>query len=344
MHRKNVKYQKVDNGYSGWGLMQMELIHIDNFICKNFFNFSIVNELIIENCNFDSNDVGKDIDIVVANIDGFNGIYNNVTSIPSVPSVPSKQSVTLNKILNRISISNTLFNSNIKTLRIVNCNMIPFDLSNSNIKTLSITNCRFTKLPDSIPMLDNLILSQCNKLLELPRNIPMLRHLLISHCYNIKNLHSNMTSLRSLEIIVSDISIIPDTFTELKSLKIENCQKICTIPDSLKNINRVTVIRCYNLTFVPDLDFSGRIREMIDSNYKKYIETTNVKRSEFNNMIKYELLDVAMHPDRVLDWYLNTEEKDDMMTNWTANVLWSHSWIHQREHPNLSSGGSLPFL
>lgn len=143
----------------------------------------------------------------------------------------------------------------LQTLKIGYCDALRFLPKRLPVlKTLLISNCPvLTSFPKRLQALQTLIIVECNSFSALPKRMPVLQRLDLFKCPNLSALPKRLsTTLQELDIwICPNLRRLPTQLGELKALKtlcLCYCDRITTLPESLKALTRLHLVNCACIT------------------------------------------------------------------------------------------------
>jgi hypothetical protein len=244
---------------------------------------------------------------------------------------------------NLLVIPDTLIN--LKQLKITSCGKLSYIPSTLvNIEELYVVNNNMNHLPSTLINLRILVCCSCPMISYIPSTFTSLTNLIVDGFPNLITLPSTFVNIYMLSCVdCVSLSMIPETMVKLSCLSIINCKMVQHIP-SITNIHSLILIKCPMITSIPDcfddipymkindcptltfidekyMDYLDEdCIKIINTNYDRYIkdiQEIKKSRSKVTDMIKYELLDIAMRPDRLFDWYLSEDEKKDILDMYT---------------------------
>jgi hypothetical protein len=126
-----------------------------------------------------------------------------------------------------------------------------------------------------------------------------------SHCDNLNIIHDELSSLKILDC--SDCPLlesIPETFDDLNTIYCWNCDRLTFVSDKHKKC--ITDVNCVH---------------KIDKNMEEYVTYNKLLCKTINDAIKDELLEKAMHPNRLFNWYMSIQDIEELKSNWYLNYI-----------------------
>lgn len=119
----------------------------------------------------------------------------------------------------------------------------------------------YIEIPKSLTNLKVLDLYHTNNKIEIPETVENLKLVI---CPNINI--DNLPNLKHLYICGSKLEKIPETFINLETLHLKNCNNIKEIPETLINLKEIDICNCDNL-IIPD-----KIKNIPDIKIDQYNE------------------------------------------------------------------------
>ncbi|KAI9215666.1 hypothetical protein POPTR_T009323v4 [Populus trichocarpa] len=185
--------------------------------------------------------------------------------------------------LDNLIVLDLQYSCNIKELKVLN-----------KLKTLNLSYSKFTKTPNflGLPCLEELILEDCERLVEVHESICLLKRLVslnLNQCSRLKSLPSGISELSKLE-----------------SLLVEDCtnlQSISELPSSLETLDadgceKLTEIQ--GIEDVSDCDFSLLGSNTLSKKFKKSLAEALCKRYEYS---------ICLDGGSLPEWFISNPEE-----------------------------------
>ncbi|XP_057503011.1 LOW QUALITY PROTEIN: disease resistance protein RPV1-like [Actinidia eriantha] len=207
-----------------------------------------------------------------------------------------------------------------------------------SLKILNLSHCHgLTNTPNFIvcPNLEDLILEDCIHLVKVPESLATLPHSLVTLNLSKCSLSSDglarslgsLSLLQDLNLSMNPISNIPESIkylTMLKSLKLDSCKRLQSVPELPKSLTLLSVHNCSSLQMVTSVSimFTNLSMHICE----KLVEVQGIFTKPIRNVkpeiIKHLALDlVKLESMRSLDLkYLN--EMTGCITNGPIQVLY----------------------
>jgi hypothetical protein len=209
--------------------------------------------------------------------------------------------------------------TNLEKIIISDINNVSFPLT---VSKLILNSCNInTDVLCTMRNITELQLYKCDDVAYIP-TLPMLNTMLLKDCRNVSKI-SYLPMIKNMEITKCPrIHILPDDIHTLEYICIEEMPNIMTIPESLFNLKIIDLVNTPSLTFVSDnhlkciTEQSEIYKLLIYNNHSHYVEMSKRLSKDLSTKISYDILEKAMSPDRLFDWYLSDQDKHEIKNGW----------------------------
>ncbi|KAI5554281.1 hypothetical protein BDE02_19G000600 [Populus trichocarpa] len=185
--------------------------------------------------------------------------------------------------LDKLIVLELQYSYNIKELKVLN-----------KLKTLNLSYSKFTKTPNllGLPCLEELILEDCERLVEVHESICLLKRLVslnLNQCSRLKSLPSGISGLSKLESLLvedcTDLRSISELPSSLETLDADGCEKLTEIQ---------------GIEDVSDCNFSLLGSNSLSKKFKKSLAEALCKRYEYS---------ICLDGGSLPEWFISNPEE-----------------------------------